>query len=312
MNEITRWRCKGVRRIVGGVLMVACCYCLAAGEARAANVSDFLDFSLRSGATTLLPGRLYVPPEATSDPSVPRPLILSLHGAGESGTNNTGQINSNIDNLLAEAKRRGAFMYAPQTNGGWASTTILDRVMTMVDRAIAEQNVDGDRLYVTGLSMGGGGTWNMLHRFGDRFAAGVPICAVSPAAGLPPSNLVDAAIWAFHARNDSVVSFNSSRNVINGILAAAPETLPTYPSLRSTADFHFDSAALDLHYTEYGLGGHGIWGRVFSTPAMYEWMFAHTTAVPEPSALAGMILANLSLVVIVGQRRRRHVPCCVD
>jgi predicted peptidase len=233
-------------------------------------------------------------------------LILSLHGSGESGTNNTGQINSNIDDLLAEAKRRGAFLYAPQTNGGWASTTILDRVMTMVDRAVAEQNVDNDRLYVTGLSMGGGGTWNMLHRFGDRFAAGVPICAVSPAAGFLSSNQIDAASWAFHARNDTVVSYNASRTVINGILTAAKEPLPTYPSVRSTADFHFDSADLDLHYTEYGLGGHGIWGRVFSTPAMYEWMFAHTTAVPEPSALA---VAGFSLVVFLGTQRRRRVQC---
>jgi predicted peptidase len=290
-------------------MLLACCHWLTAGAATAANISDFLDFTLRSGATTLLPGRLYVPPEATSDPSMPRPLILSLHGAGESGTNNTGQINSNIDNLLAEAKRRGAFLYAPQTNGGWASTTILDRVMTMVDRAVAEQNVDDDRLYVTGLSMGGGGTWNMLHRFGDRFAAGVPICAVSPAAGFQSSNQIDAAIWAFHARNDTVVSYNASRTVINGILTAAKEPLPTYPSVRSTADFHFDSADLDLHYTEYGLGGHGIWGRVFSTPAMYDWLFAHTTAVPEPSALAGAVLASLSVVVFHRSGHRRRLPC---
>jgi predicted peptidase len=306
MNPTSR-RPSGIVRPNVGAVMVACC-CLAAGAASAANISDFIDFTLRSGATTL-PGRLYVPPEAASDPNVPRPLILSLHGAGESGTNNTGQINANIDNLLAEAKRRGAFLYAPQTNGGWASTTILDRVMTMVDRAITEQNVDGDRLYVTGLSMGGGGTWNMLHRFGDRFAAAVPICAVSPAAGFQASNQVDAAIWAFHARNDSVVSYTASRNVINGILGAASETLPTYPSIRSTADFHFDSAGLDLHYTEYGLGGHGIWGRVFSTPAMYDWLFAHTTAVPESSTLAGAVLASLSLVAFIRPRHRRRLPC---
>ena len=53
--------------------------------ARAANVSDFIDFSLRSGATALLPGRLYVPPEAISDPTTLRPFILFLHGGGEAG-----------------------------------------------------------------------------------------------------------------------------------------------------------------------------------------------------------------------------------
>src|ERR1044072_1061470 len=88
----------------------------------AANVADFSNFSLTTGLTTLLPGRLYIPPEATSDPSIARPLILFLHGSGENGTNNLSQINVNIDNLLAEAKQRGAFLYAPQSTSGWSSS----------------------------------------------------------------------------------------------------------------------------------------------------------------------------------------------
>lgn len=254
------------------------------GQGRAANVSDFADFSLLSGTSTLLPGRLYIPPPAVSDPNTALPLILFLHGSGESGTNNLGQINGNIDNLLAEAKRRNAFLYAPQTNGGWASTTILDRVKTMIDLAVANQSVDPSRLYVTGLSMGGGGTWNMLHRFDDLFAAAVPICAVSPSAGSEPANLLDDAIWAFHARNDGTVSNQTSRNVINGILSAGQQPLPAYPTPPASSDFAFASPTLDLQYTEYLTGGHGIWGRVYNTPQVYEWMFAHSV-VPEPGSL---------------------------
>src|SRR5262245_9814122 len=90
-----------------------------------ANVSDFIDFSLRAANNSLLlPGRLYVPPEAAISS---RPLILFMHGAGETGTNNISQINGNIDNLLAEAKVRGAFLLAPQTNTSWADTTITNR-----------------------------------------------------------------------------------------------------------------------------------------------------------------------------------------
>ena len=158
---------------------------------RGANVNDFVDFSLRStNGALLLPGRLYVPPEA-ANPAQPRPLITFLHGAGESGTNNVAQVNQNIDNLLAEAKQRGAFLYAPQTNNidTWAATTATANTMAMINRALAEQNVDMSRLYVTGLSMGGGGVWNMLNRFPDRFAAAVPIAAVSPASGFLSSNL---------------------------------------------------------------------------------------------------------------------------
>jgi len=273
------------------------------GAIQAANVSEFADFSLRSGTTTLLPGRLYIPPAAATDPATPRPLILFMHGAGESGTNNAAQVNGNIDNLLAEAKRRGAFLYAPQTNGGWGSATILDRVKTMIDRALAERPVDGGRLYATGLSMGGGGTWNVVNRYSDLFAAAVPICAVSPASGFAAANLLDDAIWAFHARDDGTVSNQASRNVINSILNAGQQPLPSYPTPPVTTDFAFVSPALDLRYTEYRVGGHGIWGRVYNTPAMYEWLFAHTTAVPEPSAIIG---ASFAALVLCRKARRKR------
>src|SRR3954451_1958058 len=144
--------------------------------APAANVADFIDFSLRNVRNQVtLPGRLYVPPEATSDPTTPRPFILFFHGAGEDGTNNTSQINGNIDNLLAEAKRRGAFLYAPQTTNNWSSTTTTGDVLTMVQSAEATLNVDRSRLYITGLSNGGGGTWNMVSRYPKVFAAALPI-----------------------------------------------------------------------------------------------------------------------------------------
>ncbi|MCC6494519.1 MAG: dienelactone hydrolase family protein [Pirellulales bacterium] len=263
------------------------------GGARGALLSDFADFSLRVGATTLLPGRLYIPPAAVADPSAPRPLILFLHGAGESGVNNAAQVNGNIDNLLAEAKRREAFLYAPQTNSGWSSSTILAGINAMLDRALAEQPVDARRVYVTGLSMGGGGTWNMLDQYGQRFAAAVPICAVAPTSGFQPARLAGEPIWAFHAANDSVVSYFTTRNVVSAILNAAGEPLPSYPS-RPTADFAYSSPALELRHTEYRTGGHGIWGRVYSTPEVYEWMFAHTT-VPEPT---GLVVALMGLAAL--------------
>jgi predicted peptidase len=89
------------------VIAVSAAFVLIARVAAAANVSDFIDFSLINGRNQLvLPGRLYVPPEATSNPATPRPFILFFHGAGEDGSNNVSQIDGNIDNLLAEAKRR--------------------------------------------------------------------------------------------------------------------------------------------------------------------------------------------------------------
>jgi predicted peptidase len=281
--------------LFGGLI---CLLGASAHLATAADVRDFIDFSLRgTTGNLLLPGRLYVPPEA-ANPQESRPLILFLHGAGESGTNNLLQINSNMDNLLAEAKQRGAYLYAPQTtsNNGWSETIATDRTMEMVQRALSDHNVDSTRLYVTGLSMGGGGVWNMLHRYPDRFAAAVPICAVSPASGFLSANMFDDAIWAFHARNDPTVLVSSTRNIISGIERAAREPVPTYPPQNDTSTlFHFDSQQFDVHYTELPTGGHVIWSSVYAHEPMYDWLFAHAI-VPEPSsigliAIAGMVLA---------------------
>src|SRR5262245_58579216 len=274
---------------------------------RAANVNQFIDFSLRaSNNALLLPGRLYVPPGAS--PAAKRPLILFLHGAGEVGTNNTTQINANMDNLLAEAKQRGAFLYAPQTNTTWADTTITTRTATMLDRALAEQNVDINRIYVTGLSMGGGGTWNMLSRYPARFAAGVPIGGVAPAGYFSLNIMLGEPSWAFHARNDATVSVTTSRNVITNLLNAAHETVPAFPSLRdTTSTFQFDSHVIDLHYRELPTGGHGIWPAVYAYEPMYDWLFAHGVPEPSTAALAGLAVGGL----VVGRYRKSGAACVV-
>ena len=292
-------------RIFISLVAFAAAIILLVTKAPAASINDFSDYTLRnSGGATLLFGRLHVPTSFASEPEKPRPLILFLHGSGESGTNNLLQINGNINNLLAGAKAHDAFLYAPQTqtNTGWSSSTVLTHTMTMIDRAIAERSVDPTRIYLTGLSMGGGGAWNFLSAFSDRFAATVPICAVTPTLNFQPGVVVDEPIWAFHARNDGSVSPTASRNVINSILNEAGQPLPAYPALNNfAADFKFEDPLLDLQYTEYRTGNHTIWGQVYNTPAMYDWLFSHSS-VPEPSTIA---LASLGLA-IRGSRRVRH------
>lgn len=267
----------------------------------AASVSDFLVYSyLNNNGSTLLPGRLHVPASYATDPTMPRPLILFLHGAGESGANNTSQVNANIDNLLAAAKARGAFLYAPQTNIGWSSTTLFDYAMSMIDRAIADRNVDPNRIYVTGLSMGGGGTWNFLNQFPDRVAAAVPVCAVPPSPGFNFNELYDEPIWAFHGRFDNVVLATATRYIIDSLLTVAGQSTPAYPPLNTFGpNVQYDFPPLDLHYTDWR-GGHNIWTPVYATPALYDWMFAHGV-VPEPNTL---VITIAALGAALALRRR--------
>ena len=79
--------------------------------ASAASVNDFLVYNYTDSSNNVpLPGRLFVPNDYAANPNIPRPLILFLHGSGESGTNNTAKVNGNIDNLFAAAKAHGAFL----------------------------------------------------------------------------------------------------------------------------------------------------------------------------------------------------------
>ena len=278
--------------------------CQIAADCRA-DVDDFIEYN-----HPLLPGRLYVPPEANNEP---RPFILFLHGAGETGTNNTSQVNGNIDNLLDSAMARGAYLYAPQAiTRNWSDTTRTTTVMSMIDQALTDFNVDPDRLYVTGLSMGGGGVWNMLNRFDDRFAAAVPIAAVSPGSDFDARNFVSKPTWAFHARNDTTVPSTASRTVVDGILTEASAAALTYPptSERFTT-LRYANEPVGLNFTEWPVGGHGIWGAVYENSEMYEWMFAKTLTSPatvDPASGAQITINNLNAFLPIGDQEAIAIP----
>jgi predicted esterase len=298
---------------------------LASYAARAANIVDFTDYSLRnSGGQVLLPGRLFTPPEAATSPT-PRPLMVYLHGGGAAGTNNVTQVLQTPDYMLDEAKRRGAYLYVPQAPVTWASLSHVDSVMTMINRAVADLRADDDRLYVTGYSNGGGGTWNLLSRNRGRFAAAVTLSAVAPAPGFVAANLRDTPLFSFHARDDATVSVGSSRSVMNGVLFAAGQPFPTYlpasdpryfvisnPSFQFDLDFvasappgtlsnyFISNNDLELLYYEPQLGGHTGLLVVYYVPILYDWMFAHTLAVPEPPAASLLVVSGVLLL-----RRRR-------
>ncbi len=251
------------------------------------------DFEVFSGPG--VPGRLFVPSEAATSETA-RPFFLFLHGAGESGLNNRNQINGNIDNLLSASKERGAFLYAPQAatqSGGiyeWDDRTRTDAVMSMVSNAVDQYNIDPDRVYITGLSMGGGGTWNMSTRYPDRFAAAVPIAGVRAASDFDPSVMLDTPSWAFHARNDTVITKQRSRDRVNEMLEAAGEpaieSFPADNDSATTFEFQFQDPqnGTDIKYTELPTGGHGIWGSVYNMPEVYDWMFTKSlVGVPYPT-----------------------------
>ena len=101
--------------------------------------------------------------------------------------------------------------------------------MTMIDRSFVDYNVDVERLYLTGYSSGGGGVWNMLSRYPERFAAAVPVAPVSAEPDFVPANLVGQPIAAFHARDDAIAPVSTTRNIINRILSGREPAFASIP-----------------------------------------------------------------------------------
>ena len=240
----------------------------------AQTADDYSDYSVPG-----LPGLLFVPPQASTS-NQPLPLIVALHGSGGIGNGTVGY-QVDFEPLLAAAAARGAFLYVPQaTSAYWSRENRPQAIMAQVTKILARYPADPDRLYVTGLSMGGGGTWDMLSAYPNRFAAGIPICGINPDPPFFPTRLVDTPIWVFHARNDPSVPVSLSQNNIDQILRAAFQSPPSYLPSSSVTDFEYTSPTKTLKYTEWSTGGHNIWLRVYRDETAMDWMFAQSLGNP--------------------------------
>jgi predicted peptidase len=191
------------------------------------------------------------------------PLVLFLHGAGERGDDNAAQVKHGIKQFLAREAKYPCILVVPQCPKGvwWANRggkAPADAkapepgalAIELVESLAKEHGADLKRLYITGLSMGGFGTWELIARHPERFAAAVPICGggdVSRAA-------VIAKIpqWIFHGDKDTAVKVDESRKMVEAM----------------------KSAGGSPKYTEYPGVGHNSWDNAYADDALYEWLFA--------------------------------------
>src|SRR5262245_24913042 len=203
---------------------------LVLGLPSPASAQTVDDFEARwySDGTNTIPYRLFVPTDY--DPKQSYPLVLFLHGAGERGTDNRRQLTGQTAPLVFVRPENQAkypcFMLAPQcpTTGSWADGDGNPRISTwmaltleaMFYEIFAEFNIDYNRLYITGLSMGGFGTWDMVTRYPGLFAAAVPICGGG--AEWLADQAVGTPIWAFHSSDDPVVPVARTRRMIAAII----------------------------------------------------------------------------------------------
>ena len=224
-----------------------------------------LAYSEEEGSATL-PYRLLRP--AVVEEGQRYPLVVFLHGAGERGDDNLAQLKY-FPTWMADAEAREAYpcyLLAPQCRRekkwadytrepregeplGFPLTADLAAVVTVMDQLLADEPIDQDRVYLTGLSMGGFGSWDLAARMPKRFAAMMPICG----GGDPrlAEKYLGLPIWCFHGGADGVVKPERSRVMVEAILAAGG----------------------GLTYTEYQGVGHDSWTPAYQDPATLVWLF---------------------------------------
>lgn len=196
------------------------------------------------------------------------PLVIFLHGAGERGTDLSKVLIHGVRTFATDEmrKKHPCFVIAPQcpAEKKWVEVdwsldshqmpeTVSDSLRLTLDLVESLQKrfpIDSNRIYVTGLSMGGYGTWDLLQRYPDRFAAAAPVCGGGDPAFA--KRCAKVPVWAFHGAKDTAVKPERSRAMIAAIEAAGGKP----------------------KYIEYPDVGHNSWVNAYGTPELYDWMFA--------------------------------------
>jgi predicted glycoside hydrolase/deacetylase ChbG (UPF0249 family)/poly(3-hydroxybutyrate) depolymerase len=190
------------------------------------------------------------------------PLLVFLHGSGESGTD-LNKVKAHGPPRLIDAGTKFPFLVlSPQATRGWN----VDALDQLIEDVASTHRVDRSRIYLTGLSMGGSGTWQLAAAFPDRFAAIAPICG--GARGLDVGRIKQIPTWVFHGARDEAVPVARSRELVEAMKNAG---------------------AKEIKYTEYPTAGHDSWTETYDNPELYSWLLGHVRpAVPaRPKTVAG-------------------------
>ena len=216
-------------------------------------------FDSQSGKT--LPYRIYIPKNIQKGKKTP--ILFLLHGAGERGADNFAQIR-NFKGMFNAAGDiiSGSIILAPQcpTNGWWSldegygdENGWLGAALRLLESVKSEYGGDPDRIYITGLSMGGIATWALIDRYPEQFAAAVPVCGIGNSYSA--YNLTGIPIKIYHGTADTTIGCGASDEMYNAILNAGGKMVD-YKRL-------------------YGVG-HNAWDAAYSDRDMFCWMFSQT------------------------------------
>lgn len=197
---------------------------------------------------------LYVPAGYKDAGDKKWPVIFFLHGSGERG-NGTTELEKNKKHgppKLVEGLTKDFIVISPQCpkDDRWEAKSLKGLLDVVTGKL---KNADTDRIYLTGLSMGGFGSWMLAAEYPEVFAAVVPICGGgNPSTAAKLKNL---PIWVFHGDKDTAVKIAMSQAMVDALKAAG---------------------AKEVEFTIYPGVGHDSWTQSYANPKLYEWLLKHT------------------------------------
>jgi len=212
-----------------------------------AGQSRLIAASEETVTTETLAYYLYFPKDYDIEKNKSFPLLLFLHGGGEAGGDLDMLQSNGPPKLIAEGHDFPFLILAPQNPHArqWWNTRAVKQLL---DTIVKNNRVDPDRIYLTGLSRGGGAAWEMAVMYPDTFAAMAVVCGMAP---LPYASWInkDLAIWVFHGTEDQSIPFSESLEMVKKL----------------------KSMGYNVTFTPYEGVGHNAWVKAYSNDALYDW-----------------------------------------
>ena len=196
---------------------------------------------------------LFYLPKDYSNTTKNYPLILFLHGAGERGDDLELVKIHGIPKIAEQQKDFPFIAISPQcpADKWWVDPWLIEALNALLEETIASYRVDESRVYLTGLSMGGFGTWALSMMYPEKFAAIAPICG----GGMPwmAFRIKNIPVWAFHGAKDETVPIEKSEEMVAALKKIGG----------------------NIKFTIYPEAGHDSWTETYNNPELYGWFLKH-------------------------------------
>lgn len=243
--------------LLGALVGLTACATHKAAEMPKPNQKP-MAFKTKLSRTAQAEYLLYLPADYKQRGGKRWPLMLFLHGAGERGTNIWKVAVHGPPKIVKDTPDFPFVLVSPQcpADGLWSQDTL----MALLDEVTRKYAVDTNRIYLTGLSMGGYGAWKLATTYPEKFAAVAPVCGggeivdVLLASRRKAAALKSLGIWAFHGAKDPVVPVEESERMVSALKRAG---------------------CTDVQLTVYPETTHDSWTQTYSNPKLYDWFLTH-------------------------------------